>query len=286
MPTVLPRLPRHSQFQGSRAFHLVHNLFSAAVNDHSTAQLASVKKKTYPGPDNLFLKLVEGKRNAAATMTLSQALQRLKPLSYLDNTGPGRYRIQTLPDPGQILPIQKSPRQSSYKPWTRAGRGKELHLTSTCTPQNLRHLLTCSYKYLLEGSRIEFHLHQKTQDKQNRTPDWALEHCLHLRPDSILAAMPAGTTMLAEPATTDMSFKKFPEKFEHQKFHVMWAMENGQSLAKANAATPKHIKRLGQWAESPYPSNDTWKISISEMMSNFETCHGEIRETLSRDETS
>lgn len=193
-------------------------------------------------------------------MTLSQTLQLLRPRSYLAlaeaEAEPGTYRIETFPEPGSII-IQKSKAlPGSYKPFTRAGRGKEAHLTTTYSPQSLRHLLSTSYKYILEGTRMEFHLHQKTNDSKDRTVDWALANCLQLRPDSILAAMPEGTTMLAEPAVTDLSFKtKLPKNFKEETSKVMWALENAKALERAGEGTPKGVKNLARWPEKKHLSN-------------------------------
>ena len=256
--TMLRCLPRPTQFQRSRAFHLVHNLFCANVNEHSATQLATVNRKIYPRADELSLRLVNGKSDEILTMTLEQALKRLEPFSYLAEAGSGLYRIHTFPDPGPVQPVKQPNPKTSFKPYTRAGRGKEIHLTTSCTPSHFRNTLHISYKYILEGSRMEFHLHPKSErakSKDDPTVDWALAHCMHLRPDSILAAMPSGTTMLAEPATTDWSFKKKPPRnLDDRKSEVMWAMENTEALRRAKAVvTPKRVKESGQWPDKHAP---------------------------------
>lgn len=253
VPPTLRCTPRsaHSHVQGSRAFHLIHNLFSANVNKHSATQLATVSKKTYPQADKVSLQLIDDKSNGSITVALEQALQRLEPLSYLAEVKPGLYRIQTFPDPGPVEPVKQPHPRTNYKPYTRAGRAKEIHLTTSATPSFLRNQLRISYKYILEGSRMEFHLHQKSErakSEDDPSIDWALAHCMHLRPDSILAAMPLGTTMLATPATTDLSFKKKPPKIlDHRRSQVMWAMENAEALARAKVVTPNRVKQMGKW---------------------------------------
>ena len=250
---MLRCFPRPAHLQGSRTFHLVHNLFSAHFNEHSATQLATVSRKTYPSADELSLKLVDGKNDEILTMTLEQALKRLEPFSYLAEAGPGLYRIHTFPDPGPVQPVKQPFPRTSFKPYTRAGRGKEIHLTTSCPPSYFRNTLRISYKYILEGSRMEFHLHEKSEkarSKDDPTIDWALAHCMHLRPDSILAAMPLGTTMLAKPATSDWSFKKkSPRNLDDRMSVVMWAMENTEALRRAKAVTPARVKKIGQWPE-------------------------------------
>lgn len=96
---------------------------------------------------------------------------------------------------------------------------------------------------------MEFHLHQRsknTETSPSPTVDWALANCMHLRPDSILAAMPEGTTMLAEPATTDLSFKKkIPKNLQEATSQVMWAVDNEAALKRASVMTPERMKKLG-----------------------------------------
>lgn len=263
--TILPRSP-YRTCQCSRAFHLLHTLFTATIDEASARKLTTVSKKSYPCPDELSLKLIHGESDEVTTVTLSEALRLLQPLSYLTKVRAGAYRIQQLRHPGPIEPLLAI-NNTSYKPWTRAGRGKEIHLTTSCTPQNLHHLLSKSYAILQEGSRLEFHLHQKTADRQYRTVDWALAHCMHLRPDSILAAMPEGTTMLAEPATTDLSFKpRAPKRPEVTTAQVMWAIENTKALSRARASTSKSIKQIATWsgkndAVIEHSSKQEWSVT-------------------------
>lgn len=227
------------------------------VNKASAAQLATASRKTYPRANEVSLRLVDAKSHETVTITLEQALQRLEPLSYLAEAGPGQYRIQTFPDPGPVKPVKQPEPWTNYKPYTRAGRGKEFHLTTTTAPSHLRNTLRISYKYILEGTRMEFHLHPKSK-KDDPSVDHALAHSMHLRPDSILAAMPPGTTMLAEPATTDLSFKKkLPRNLDLMTSQVMWAMENAEALKRAKVVTPKRVKKLGQWPGKKIPSGET-----------------------------
>ena len=246
---MLRRPPRPTRFQGSRAFHLLHTLFTTEVPEYTAKVLATVKKKTYPPAEKIPLKLLDWKSDKIVTMTLSRALQLLKPCSYLASAGPGTYRVRTFPEPVSIKVI-KRPALSSYKPYTRAGRGKEVYLTTTCTPSYLLHVLSTSYKRILEGTRVEFHLRQNSKDSKDQTVDWALANCMHLRPDSILAAMPEGTIMLAEPAVTDLSFKKKqPKNLQEQLNQVMWVLENPEALERAGERTPKEIKKRARWLD-------------------------------------
>ena len=259
----MPRpVARCSRYQGTRSFHLVHQLFTRDRKD-ADKQLASLKRKIYPSADDMSLALYDDESGQVATTTLTEALQRvrLQPYSFLAQEEPGIYRIKTYVkrEPGE--PIRSA--KISHKPWKRAGRGKESHLTTVCSPQFLRHILGNSCKYLLEGSRMEFHLHQEKNDKKNRTTDWALTHCLHLRPDSILAAMPEGTRIFAQPATTNLSFKtRISKNYEMALSQVMWAMENVGALARANNKTPQQILDRAAWPERTNSKEETSDIAM------------------------
>ena len=261
MPSMLRPVARGSRFQGTRSFHLVHNLFTKDQRE-ATRQLDSVRRKIHPSADHMSLTLFDDESGQVATTTLTEALQRvrLKPLSYLAQEEPGIYRIKTYLKREPAEPIRSA--KVSYKPWKRAGRGKEAHLTTECTAQFLRHVLGNSCKYLLEGSRMEFHLHQQAGDKQNRTTDWALAHCLHLRPDSILAAMPEGTRIFAQPATTDLSFKtRISKNYKMALSQVMWAMENVEALTRAHTGTSKHILDRAAWPEPTSSKEETSDVA-------------------------
>ena len=259
---MLHPVARCSRYQDTRSFHLVHNLFTRDRIE-ANRQLDSLTKKIYPSADDMSLALYDDESGQVATTTLTEALQRvrLKPYSFLAQEEPGIYRIRTYikREPGE--PIRSA--KISHKPWKRAGRGKESHLTTSCSPQFLRHVLGNSCKYLLEGSRMEFHLHQEKKDKQKRTTDWALTHCLHLRPDSILAAMPEGTRIFAEPATTDLSFKRrISKNYEMALSQVMWAMENAGALARAHNGTPQHILDRAAWPERTNSKEKTLDVAM------------------------
>lgn len=52
--------------------------------------------------------------------------------------------------------------------------------------------------------------------------------------------------MLAEPATTDLSFKKkIPKNLQEATSQVMWAVENEAALKRASVMTPERMKKLG-----------------------------------------
>ena len=122
----------------------------------------------------------------------------------------------------------------------RLGRSKDFPLTTTEEPSLLQHQLGKAYGFLLLGSRIEFRLRPKSKPSflKNKTVDWALEHALHLRPDSILTAMPEGSMMLAKPCTAA------------EQPTLMWGIEHPPSLERVGVRKPKWIYRLGTWEQT------------------------------------
>ena len=259
---MLRPVAKCSRYQGTRSFHLIHQLFTRDRKD-ADRQLDSLTRKIFPSADDMSLALYEDASGQVATVTLTEALQRvrLRSYSFLAQEEPGIYRIKTYLKREPSEPIRSA--KISHKPWKRAGRGKEAHLTTCCTPQFLRHVLGNSCKYLLEGSRMEFHLHQERKDKQKRTTDWALTHCLHLRPDSILAAMPEGTRIFAQPATTDLSFKRrISKNYEMAVSQVMWGMENVGALTRAHAKTSRHILHRATWPERTDSKEETSDVTM------------------------
>lgn len=215
--------------------------------------LQNVRKKTYPSADELSLSL-HGKEKEKRTMKLSKALTKLEPFSYLDEIKagteetPGTYKFLKFNDPG--LPQNKrkiGPTSTKY--YKRKGRGKEVHLNTDCPAGLFRHKIKLAYGFLLEGSRIEFHLRAKAVAGAESV-DSALRNHLHLRPDAILAAMPPGTTMLAVPGTAqppENEMKRAPKRVVNKTSDVFWAMENAEALKRYGVVTPPQIKTLGTW---------------------------------------
>ncbi len=111
-----------------------------------------------------------------------------------------------------------------------------------CAPGNLRHRLIIAYGFLINGSRVEFHLHQKTMGEVGSV-DWALRHKAQLRPEAILKAMPRGTVCLVEPGCSDLEWKGEGEgRKETRRMSLMWAVENEGAVM----GTPRRIKKGGK----------------------------------------
>ena len=240
------------QPRGNRAIHVLHSLFSK----DDIGMLQYIRQKTYPTADEVSLQLLDKGQGKPTTVTLSEALTRFEPFSYLIPTRagteetPGTYKFLKFPDPG-LPQNRRKIGPNSKKYYKRKGRAKETHLNTDCPPARLRHLLKLAYGFLLEGSRVEVHLRAKAVGRAESV-DSALRNHLHLRPDTILAAMPPGTTMLAIPGTTQLPEKKLKSEsklFINKTSDVFWVMEYEPALKRLGLQTPPHIKRLGTWTD-------------------------------------
>ena len=152
----------------------------------STAEPLTVSEKPLPQKVEWFQLEDEGR--LAAADTVHQVLERLGPLSYLENeyTHGLIYKISRFKD------VKPTFKEKKLEP---PDHGKEIHFNTICTKRTVRHNLRNAYKILSNGSRVEFHL----RGDNVQTIDWALKNALHVRPDIINAAMPEGTEQLLAP---------------------------------------------------------------------------------------
>jgi len=221
----------------SRGIHLLHAMFTK--NHSERTMLAKIEKVELPSASDASLNLFDTMGHDLGTMTLSQALQQLEPRFHLSRSESlsGRYQIKSLSALKAVDP--SSERKKGSPQFKRAGKAKEFHLTTGSEPGFLKWaVLSKAYEFLLRGARVEIQLHDpKRNEFSMRTILSALESNLHLRPDAILAAMPEGTIMLAEPCKLAIP--------GHGS--LMWAMEHTSSLEAAGTSTPEIFKQLGTW---------------------------------------
>ena len=246
------------------------------ISAKNQAQLNSCRRKHLPTPANIKLDLSHGPNLQPERLALSEMQARLKPLYHLnlsthepslhavpvngvhqslggkelylkkDKT----YQISPLTLPKDFVPSifpdqwatkgkrKPSGEQVKLQKFPHAGRGRQVHFTIYTSPAHLYSALVKAYENLLQGCRIEFHLHQKSNDvRVENTVDWALKHSLHLRPDVILMAMPEGTEVLGLPATSK----------SHMGEELIWALELPEALSKVGCRTPGHIKKRAMW---------------------------------------
>lgn len=234
--TFLPfRQNNPAQIRG-RSIHLLHQMFT---KHPVISQLGSIRKKTVPSADQIYLRLYDVEEKDLGTMTLPQALQRIEPLFHLSQREPGVYQIKALRmfENTTLYGKEWDKGGKKNKHFTRSGRSKDMPLQTVVTPSRLLQVLSAAHKNLIRGARVEFRLAQKTRPADGaKTVDWALANALHLRPDTIMAAMPAGTTMLARPC------------YAHDEPDViMWALEYAPALERAHSPTPPSVLKMGAW---------------------------------------
>ena len=248
------------------------------ISAKNQALLNASQPKNLPPPIDIELDLSHGHGVQPEHLTLSETQARLKPLYHLtlsthhlslrpppltgvqeslrnkklylgkDKT----YQISPLTLPKDFIPKilpdkwsnqgrrRPSGKQVEFQKFPHAGRGRQVHFTIYTPPAHLYSSLVMAYGCLLQGCRIEFHLHQKSKDERlENTVDWALEHSLHLRPDVILMGMPEGTEMLGLPATSK----------SHMGEELIWVLELPEALSKVGYRTPGRIKKRAMWGQ-------------------------------------
>lgn len=199
-------------------------------------------------------------------MTLQSAFSLIEPLNYLAPV----HAKSDLPY-FQIRPLkalQDLPENQpvSKKQLKRAGHGVEFHLTTDTPATYLPHVLNKACQNLLQGNRVQFALHQVRSKGGLNTPiAIALKDCPHLRPDTILRAMPEGTTILAQPCIFPKSKVKKGKKASPEP-PLLWIIEHHPSLVSAGLSTPGWVRAMAQWnGELMLDPNVTGRQSIKDI---------------------
>ena len=240
-----------------REIHVLHQMFTKTL---SNMQLSSIRRKELPPADMISLELVNAEGKNLGIMTLTQAWDHIKHSgtpSHLAQMDSGSYRIQPLKVETDERSLNKQ--RSTMKRTKRAGRSKEFPFTTTEQGGRLQLILSKAYTFLLQGIRVEFCLSQKVKGMNKvNTVDWALENAPHLRPDTILSAMPEGSKMLVQPCTAAAS----KNVIKHSS--VIWSVEHPPSLQKYGGPTPKALYKVGQWRGEYKPLAATPSRTIGE----------------------
>lgn len=244
-----------------RGLHLLHHIFTPTPHLKS---LLSVKKMPITPSDQVSLNMRGSDRSDLGQMTLTSVFSLIKPFNYLAQV-PTKSPLQYF----QIKPLKARDldpperQRANKKAFKRDGQYKEFHLTTDTPAAYLKHVLSKSCEYLLQGSRIQFALHQKSLKAGSSPPiEVALKNCPHLRPDTILRAMPEGTTMLAHPCVAPDARPRM-EKRAKADPPLVWAMEHAPSMERAGHRTPKWIRNMAQWNVELEPDpNHVEKISM------------------------
>ena len=237
-----------------RRVHVLHQMFDKfPYHEH----LANISRKQLPPAKDFSLLDVNEKE--VRIVTLSQALNIIR------GSETPAYLAQVKPDLYQIKPIGKVTKTKGQLSFKRSGRSKDLPLTTTVDPQRLQYIMDKAYDFLLQGCRLEMILRQGTKNRmKSYTVDWALENAPHLRPDTILAAMPNNSKMLVQPCN---AFKM--GKSPQIQSTVTWAIEHPPSLKRFGLVTPEKLYRMGEWTSQYEPVKGRSKKSAPGRRSDF-----------------
>ena len=162
---------------------------------HPNGELAACRKQNLELQPKPFQ--IETPSRLVTVNNVIEALRYIKPMTHLMKVdGEQIYRIAPLEPPRLPLDDQGN----SVEPRGRCkGGAHEIQLTTGCSSAYLESVLSGAYRVLsfktVRRRRVEFHV----TAEGGCTVEWALENCPHLRPEIILAAMPAGTLVLAPP---------------------------------------------------------------------------------------
>lgn len=213
-----------------RAIHLVHCIYSS--HDGENRALANLAWRKLADPSRIELQFRKKGSSVIDALTLSQAMARLHPGSYLtrldhvNNVDPIPERSYEI---SQLIGLQPKPVLNSGPAkvikFQRAGRGKEIHLTSALGTLAYSTFLIRTYNHLINGARLEMHV-RLTKREQSDEND--LDHVLsmhpHLRPEAILKGMPEGTVILHEPL------------YDERLKQLIWVMANEDNWTGITAA--------------------------------------------------
>lgn len=245
-----------------RRLHLLHEIFTKDSNKY----LTKIKKMSIRPPYKVLLNILGPRGSDLGQMTLQSAFSLIEPLNYLAavHTKSDLPYFQIKP----LKPLQDLPENQpvSKKQLKRAGHGVEFHLTTDTPATYLPHVLNKACQNLLQGNRIQFALHQRRSKGVLPTPiAIALKNCPHLRPDTILRAMPEGTTILAQPCIFPES-KARKGKRANLEPPLLWIIEHQPSLVSAGLSTPGWVRAMAQWnGELMLDPNVTGRQSIKDI---------------------
>ncbi|KAI4253401.1 MAG: hypothetical protein LQ352_003720 [Teloschistes flavicans] len=251
-----------------RAIHLVHSIYAPT----QSGRLAGLEWKRLADPSGSELHLRIKGIKAISPITLSHAIARLHPGSYLARLQP-LDSVDSIPERSyevsQLTGLRPKPVLNSGPPkiinFKRAGRGKELHMTSALDLLGYAFVLRLAYNHLIDGARLEMHFRlTKGELRDQKDFDHVLFMHPHLRPEPILQGMPEETIMLHEPL------------YDKKGNQLIWVMANDNNW-RGNRSTgwtgkartpprPEAIKTLSELPiiEAPSQSVPAHPVSHKE----------------------
>ncbi|KAG7002400.1 hypothetical protein G7Y79_00027g060920 [Physcia stellaris] len=217
-----------------RHLHLLHHVYAKSP----TPLLANLPVKKLSGVElSCTLTDISG-GTKESTVGLKELLPLIKPNHWPELKPPkatgGRIDISGVPlYRYRIKPLGASDKIPSVRECKRAGRSKEIMLTTDLHPKSVKHFLRLAYALLLAGFRVEFHLRPKV-NKLNLTVDWALGNLPYLRPEVILRCMPEETQLIVPPVENVLRLKS-SESSGKRLQEIIWAFSRRpEDLAKKN----------------------------------------------------
>ncbi|KAL8760644.1 MAG: hypothetical protein Q9184_003181 [Pyrenodesmia sp. 2 TL-2023] len=246
-----PRFTSISPSDSSSNFGNTQSIEGGNVANRKLESLAWYKLRD-ASEDKLYL---VDQKGSGQILSLVEVQKRLEPGQFLEKlarspNGEPTYRIS------RITPTVEGARNASGEvssgksiKFTRAGRGKEMHLNSTLNVEGYRHILKTSMKHINDGCRVEMHVNVAKVERKDKDLDTVMAENPHLRPDVILRSMPQGTEMAYEPLFHPASYRggqliwvmNDDRKWSQQRGSTGW---RGSSRAPPNQSAKAILKRL------------------------------------------
>ncbi|KAL8915699.1 MAG: hypothetical protein Q9172_006750 [Xanthocarpia lactea] len=235
---------------GRRYLHLVHCIYAPSGDGNVVhRKLKSLAWYKLQDASEARLQLVDN--GSGQILSLLEVQKRLEPGQFLEklDRGPNccepTYRISHI-----TRTVEGASNERSIK-FTRAGRGKEIHLNSKLPANGYRNVLKTSIKHINDGCRVEMHINVAKVERKDQDLDTMIAKNPHLRPDVILRSMPEGTEILYGPLLYPASgtlgggqlvwVMNDESKWSQQSRSTGW---RGDSRAPPNPAAKAILKRL------------------------------------------
>ena len=223
------------------AFHLLHHM----LTKHPIGYLAAVRKYCLAPADEVKFRLLDAHGSDLGKTSLTDALPCIKPGAILSQatTLGGDPKFQIVPLKLPVLPPMSARDKDLRRKFPTTS--KKIHFSITVPASHFRYIMAQCYQLLLKGERVEVGLHRARRTPDHMTFDWAIRHHPHLRPDTILKAMPEGTRMIAHPCRAPDLLKA---KGPNAAAPLQWGMECEPSSQRIfGGKIPPWMMRMGTW---------------------------------------
>ncbi|KAL8921544.1 MAG: hypothetical protein Q9208_005698 [Pyrenodesmia sp. 3 TL-2023] len=240
---------------GRRYLHLVHCIYAPSGSGQvAHGKLESLAWYKLRDASEDKLQLVDN-NGSGQILSLIEVQKRLQPGQFLERldrgpNGEPTYRMS------RITPTVEGTRKAKGKvssgrsiKFTRAGRGKEMHLNSTLHVEGYRHILKTSMEHINDGCRVEMHVNVAKVERKHKDLNVVMAENPHLRPDVILRSMPRGTKMAYEPLFHPAAYVG-GELIWVMNDNRKWSQERGSTGWKGSSRAPPNqsaeaiLKRL------------------------------------------